>query len=71
MFIYSLIGLITLIIGYQFYIFLEFLNTNIAPSVFLMIIGILSIVISFIKSIKNASKKNKKLPLRSLKNSQG
>lgn len=56
MLIYSLIGLITLIMGYQFYIFSEFLNTNIAPSVFLILIGISSILISFIKSIKNASK---------------
>lgn len=64
MFLYALLGLISIITGTQFYFFSKALGITLVPSVLLIIVGILSILISFVKSVKSAANdsRNKERP---------
>lgn len=59
MFLYVLLGIISIITGAQFYLFSKMLGITLVPSILLIIVGILSILISFIVSVNGDSKDSK------------
>lgn len=60
MFLYVFLGIISIITGAQFYLISQTLGITLVPSILLIIVGILSILISFIISVNADSKDRKK-----------